>query len=89
MDNQKVKVSILGKSYLLSTDQENNEEIVQAAQMIDSLLRKAVEKMPSTSSDSTAAVLVSLQVASDLIKKERLLQSCEERIEKLVGLLND
>ena len=85
MDNQRIKVSIFGKSYLLLADQHSGE-ILQAAEMVDSLMKKASEKMP-TSTESKTAVLVCLQIAADLIKKNKLLQVSEERIEKLVDLL--
>jgi cell division protein ZapA (FtsZ GTPase activity inhibitor) len=85
MNMQKnLKISILGKSYLIATD-EDDKSIYQAAELVDTLMRSKLAKMPTGSaSEDKVALIVALQLASDLMKKTEELQSYENRIEQLV-----
>ena len=82
-----VNVVILGKTYHLSTD-ENDEEILHAATLVDTLMRNKTEKMPSLH-DERAAVVVALQLATELLQRRKTVEAYEYRTKKLVEVLGE
>ena len=86
MDMQKnLIISIFGKTYHLSTD-EDDESIYQAALLVDSLMKKKAERMPC--GEEKIAIIVALQLAADLTKKLKEMESCQRRIEQLAFLVD-
>jgi len=86
MDRQKkLKISILGKSYLINTD-ETQEDVFAAAHLVDSMIKESAAKAPITD-DSKAAVIVALQLATELNKALNKLSGFESKIEQLNNLL--
>lgn len=79
-----LKVSILGKNYCVSTD-ENEADIINAAELIDQLMKSKIEKksMP----EENVALIVALQLATDLAKNQRVLQQHERETSQLIALL--
>ena len=82
-----LKVTINGKQYTIATD-ENNQDVCNAALLVDTLLKGKAGKV-SRDGDEKTALIVALQLATDLAKTQRLLQSCEEKIEGLLALLTE
>lgn len=80
-----LKVSILGKSYSLMTDEED-ESVFQAVQLVDSLMKRKAEKMPC--SEEKVAIVVALQLATDLTRKLKEMETCQRRIEQLAFLVD-
>lgn len=86
MDRQKkLKISILGKSYLINTD-ETQEDVFAAAHLVDSMIKENAAKA-SVSDDSKVAVIVALQLATELNKALNKLSGFESKIEQLNNLL--
>lgn len=81
-----LKVTINGKQYSVATD-ENDQDVCNAAQLVDSLLLKSKSGSLSHATDEKSALIVALQLATDLAKNQRLLQSCEQKVEGLLALL--
>lgn len=85
MDRQKkLKISILGKSYLINTD-ETQEDVFAAAHLVDSMLKESAVK-GSVTDDSKIAVIVALQLATELNKALNKLNGFESKIEQLNDL---
>src|SRR5580698_6062432 len=80
-----LKISIFGKTYLVSTD-EDDGCILQAAQLVDDLMKNKAGKMAPVGEDKIA-VIVALQFATDLTKKNKELEAYQARIERLTLLL--
>jgi len=85
MDKQSLKISILGKSYLINTD-ETQEDVFAAAHLVDSMLKEGTGKAPVTD-ESKVAVIVALQLATELNKALSKLSGLEGKIEQLNDLL--
>jgi len=86
MDRQKkLKISILGKSYLINTD-ETQEDVFAAAHLVDSMLKECATKGPVID-DSKVAVIVALQLATELNKALGKLNGFENKVEQLNDLL--
>jgi cell division protein ZapA (FtsZ GTPase activity inhibitor) len=86
MDRQKkLKISILGKSYLINTD-ETQEDVFAAAHLVDSMLKESTLKI-SGPDDGKMAVIVALQLATELNKALIRLNEFESKIEQLNDLL--
>lgn len=83
---KQLKISINGKQYSLATDEHDND-VYCAAQMVDSLIKSKLEKMPNTHEDKIALV-VALHLATDLAKSQRLLQDNEHKLSQLLALLH-
>ena len=79
-----LKISINGRQFSIATD-ENDADVYSAAQIVDSLIKNNLGKVPVGNEDKVA-ILVALHLATDLAKSQRLLQSCQNRIEQLVSL---
>ncbi len=76
-----LKISIFGKDYLISTD-ENSETIIAAAQVVDKLMRSKAEAAP-LQVDGRLAIIVALELATDLAKKMQELKQWETKVEAL------
>ncbi len=86
MDGQKkLKISILGKSYLINTD-ETQEDVFAAAHLVDSMLKESATKGPLVD-DGKAAIIVALQLATELNKALGKLNGFERKIEQLNDLV--
>lgn len=87
MDKQKsLKISILGKSYLINTD-EVQEEVFAAANLVDSMLKEQMSKV-AINDEGKIAVVVALQLATDLTKALNKLSGLENKIEQLNNLMD-
>ncbi|MBS1987451.1 cell division protein ZapA [Candidatus Dependentiae bacterium] len=82
-----LKISIMGKQYSIATDQDNNDDIIQAALLVDQLMKNKTAQ--SALSEEKVAVVVALQLAADLQKKIRLLESWQQKAFGLSSLLSD
>ncbi len=76
-----LKVSIFGKNYLISTD-ENSEHILEAAQVVDTLMKSKAERA-SLQAESQVAIIVALELATDLAKKVQQIKQWEAKIAEL------
>ena len=86
MQKKQLKISINGKQYSVATD-EDDKDIYQAAELVDRLLKKNIERIPAID-ESKAALVAALNLATDLIKSKNMLYIYEQRVEQLVGLLD-
>ncbi|NDD54052.1 cell division protein ZapA [bacterium] len=85
---QKVlKVTINGKQYSIATD-EHDQDVIQAAQLVDSLISGKREKMP-TLGDDKIALMVALHLATDLTKSQRVVAEGEAQLGQLVQLVDE
>ena len=84
---KQLKITLNGKQYSIATD-EHDEDILQAAELVDSLLKAKSEKMPTISEDKIV-LMVALHLATDLAKSQRLLTDDEVRLEHMVSLMAD
>jgi hypothetical protein len=82
MDNQKVKVSILGKSYLVSTDEK--DDVLRAAEMVDKVLKQNFDVDELSSLQGKDALYALMQMAIDVIKKEKLLHSYQHTVDEIL-----
>jgi len=80
-----LKVSILGKTYCLLTE-EDDDSVFQAVELVDNLMKRKAEKMPC--GDEKVAIVVALQLATDLTRKLKEMESCQRRIEQLAFLVD-
>ncbi len=79
-----LKVSILGSSYSLATD-EDADVVYQAAAMVDSLLQGKGGSISSNVFDKIA-VVTALQLAADLIKMKKSLDEYEGKCKALLQM---
>lgn len=83
------KVSICGKRYTLTTD-EDELLIEQAAEIVDKLMaQKGSLVSGGTIDQSKIAVVTALQLATEMLKKEREIKLYERRAAEMVSLLSD
>jgi len=80
-----LKVSILGKTYVIATD-EDDAHITQAAELVHTLMKAKIEKS-STKKEEKIAIIVALQLATDLIKKQQELKRYEHKTSELACLI--
>ena len=76
-----LKISIFGKNYLISTD-ETSDAVVDAARVVDDLMKSKAEHMP-LQGEGRLAVIVALELATDLAKKVQQLQQWETKVSVL------
>lgn len=81
-----IKVTILGKSYTLSTD-DNEQDILTAVKLVDDRMREITNVM-STNDGHTAAVLLALELAGELKKQEKNLSLWQKKASDLGSLLS-
>jgi cell division protein ZapA (FtsZ GTPase activity inhibitor) len=84
---KQLKITLNGKQYSIATD-EHDQDILQAAELVDALFKAKSEKMPTLSEDKIA-LMVALHVATDLAKSQRLLADDETRLGHIVSLMTD
>jgi cell division protein ZapA (FtsZ GTPase activity inhibitor) len=84
---KQLKVTINGKQYSIATD-EHDQDVFQAAQLVDSLIRSNTDKMPTVGADKIA-LMVALHLAIDLTKNQRLIEQDSLTVERLVQLVAD
>lgn len=84
---KQLKITLNGKQYSIATD-EHEQDVVQAAELVDNLLRAKREKMPSLSEDKIA-LMVALHIAIDSAKSQRLLVDDEVKVEHIISLIVD
>ena len=84
---KKLNVTILGKNYSISTNEEESN-ICNAAKLVDSLMKNVANKTVLKDS-SKMAVLVALQLANDLEKTRKQLALWQSKTETLDSLLKD
>jgi len=82
-----LKVSILGSSYSLATD-EDADIVYQAAAMVDGLLQGKGSSASSGVFDKIA-VVTALQLAADLIKMKKSLDEYESKCKTLLQLTSE
>ena len=87
MEVKKINLSIFGKSFCITTD-ENEADVNKAAALVDSLMKSIASKIPG-SDESQVAILVALQIATDLTKSRKQLDSCKLEMTDLVDLLKN
>lgn len=73
-----LKISVFGKNYLISTDEESSN-ILEAARIVDDLMRDKAERAP-VHGEGQLAVLVALEIATDLVKKQQELSHWEDKV---------
>jgi cell division protein ZapA (FtsZ GTPase activity inhibitor) len=76
-----LKVTILGKNYSVSTD-ENEADIVIAAELVNQLIKSKIGKKIEI--DQNVILIIALELATDLTKKERSLVQREKQLLDLV-----
>ena len=81
MDNQRIKVSIAGKNYTITTGL-GEKRVLEAAQKVDALFRETAEAV-STLSQMDIAVLVSLQLAVQVDQTQENVSSCQDKVVQL------
>jgi len=84
---KQLKVTINGKQYSIATD-EQDQDILLAAELVDSLIKSNTEKMPTVGADKIA-LMAALHIAIDLTKNRRLLEGDELKVESLAQLVAD
>jgi cell division protein ZapA (FtsZ GTPase activity inhibitor) len=83
-----LKISILGKSYTVVTD-EHEVDVQAAAEIVDSLFQ---EKGAGTTTNQAPiaekmAVVIALQVAMELVKAKKVLKRYESTCVGLTGMI--
>ena len=81
-----LKITILGKSFFIVTD-EDTEDILQAASLVDFLMQEKLEKSPS-GNESKMALITALQIATDLKKSLREFHQYKKDTEGLLSFIN-
>ncbi len=84
---KQLKITLNGKQYSIATD-EHDQDILRAAELVDTLFKAKNEKMPTLSEDKIA-LMVALHIATDLLKSQRLLAADEMRLGHIVSLVAD
>ena len=88
-EKRTLKVSMCGKRYTVTTD-EDEVLIEQAAEMINLLMNQKTSMMAGGTIDqSKLALVTALQIATEMLKKERELKLYERRTAEMVSLLSD
>jgi cell division protein ZapA (FtsZ GTPase activity inhibitor) len=86
METQSVKVSIFGKTYMVSSS--NDESVAfQAARMVDELMHAATRKGAEIP-ESKAAVYTSLQLAFEILKMRQDQELFHRKIASLLDVLD-
>ncbi len=84
---KKLNLMIFGKNYSICTD-ENEEDVSQAGEMVNSLLKEFATKA-STKDESKFAVLAALQLAIDLTKSRKQLKLWQTEATIIMDSLED
>ena len=80
-----IKLSILGTQYAVLTDQDADDVFRAAAQVDDRMRHKQAKMVPFQ--EAKAAIVVALELATDLQKYQQQLAQYEQKIESLLAML--
>lgn len=80
-----LKISILGKPYLVTTD-EVQENVLKASELVDRMMREKIKNFPITN-ETKVAVVTALELATELGKFKKLECIFDDRVNKLNELL--
>jgi len=81
---KKLTISVLGKSYPISTDEQEND-VLQAAELVNVLLKDFLKEGANHLSEKLM-MMVALQLAINLVKSQKNMHNYEEKISNLVSL---
>lgn len=83
-----LKISILGKSYTVVTD-EQDVDVYAAAGMVDKFFQEKGLNLPAGQGQlaDKIAVVVALQIATELVKAKKALKQCESACAGLTGMI--
>ncbi|MFA6263433.1 MAG: cell division protein ZapA [Candidatus Babeliales bacterium] len=81
-----IRITINGKQYSIATD-EDETDVQNAAQLLDGLLRDKTEKLPP-GDEQKAMFAIALQLATELVRNRRKLQIYDERVERLITVID-
>ena len=87
-EKRSLKVSILGKSFSIVTD-ESDEIINKAAHTIDILMQQLANSSLSRESDEKKMIFVTLQLALDVVKKQKEVETMSDKADTLSSLLQE
>ena len=79
-----LKVSPLGKNYCVATD-EHEADVISAAELVNQLAKNKVGQKADL--DINVAIIIALELATHLAKKERLTAQCEQQVISLLALV--
>ena len=85
-DSKSYKITLFGENYTLVSD-ESEQHIVEVSQRVDLLMKEIALKLPQAPTEKVA-VLVALQLASQLLHAKELSTSYELHQEQLVERIN-
>ena len=80
-----IKVTILGKNYTLSTD-DNEQDVINAVELVDRKMKEITSAM-QVSDPYTAAVLLALELAGEVKKQKQNLNLWQKKASDLGSLL--
>ena len=83
---KKFTVTILGQTYTIVSD-EAEEQVLQAAALVDTSMQEIVKKANSLDSQKIA-VLVALKYASKFLAQESIMQNFSKRELELISIIN-
>ena len=81
-----IKVTILGKNYILSTD-DNEQTVLNAVELVDRRMKEISNAM-KLSDGQTAAVLVALELADEIKKQQLSLTRWQKKASDLGSLIS-
>ena len=64
-----LKISILGKPYLVTTD-EAQENVLEASELVDNMMREKIKRSP-VANETKIAVVTALELAAELCKLKK------------------
>ncbi len=83
---KKFTVTILGQSYTIVSD-EDEERVLQAAALVDASMQGIIQKANGLDPEKVA-VLVALKYASKLLAQESIMQNISKRELELISIIN-
>lgn len=88
MDNKNkvLELSIFNKVYSITTD-ENETDVVAAAEMLDKIL-KDISNKTKINNEGKLAILAALQIAFDLKKQQNIEQSTNTKLSNVLSVLD-
>jgi cell division protein ZapA (FtsZ GTPase activity inhibitor) len=89
MNSEKtLKITVLGKNYTVLTN-EQEQNVLEAARLYGKMLQEKLDKDKYFVDQERVALVVALELATELIKMQSLLASFENRVATLVDMLNN
>jgi len=86
METKKLKVEIFNDQYSLISD-ENEQDLLNAAQLVDELMKKISEKS-GIGDAKKVAVLAALKISRQLVNLQHCLDGYKDEQERLAKLIN-